>query len=193
MGRGGSSVGVMSRRGSEAENFFSVALCQTSTFGLIPPQPPNISQMVYGVEPVIQLQKRLLLKTYPDLSFKFARGGYLDAIAARCTTPPFTLTLDGNITWDQIKRHVDAALSAAGTVSECGICCAHITRRVYCNICAQYTCTDCYIKSYWHGNGVVKCPYCNHAIGAKLPKRLVVLGVNDICDRFGVSFPEYLT
>jgi hypothetical protein len=82
---------------------------------------PNASRMAYGPHPAIQLQKRLLL---PDLTFKFVHDVYSDAIAVRCITPPFTLTLDGVITWDQIKRHVNAALSAAGTVSECGICCA---------------------------------------------------------------------
>ena len=91
-----------------------------------------------------------------------------------------TLSIESNITWNEIKRNIYKKINPDTSDNTCGICFYDLNRRVSCNKCANFYCTECYINLYKIGEGLISCPFCRHTVGVKISKSHIDMGAIDM-------------
>lgn len=130
----------------------------------------------------VKVMLGLIKNVYPDLNF--------DIVLTDLSLIRLILNVDdksGSVVilpdndWSELKRHIDSKIMELKNPSkECDICMDTITKTVSCNKCANRYCTECYIKLFESGKGIIICPFCRSKVGFKHNKTELSLGVRTI-------------
>jgi len=92
------------------------------------------------------------------------------------------MSIQNGMTWYQIKRAISDKQNYVKNQSRpCDICCEEDSiSKVSCNFCSNRYCNECYIKLYVSGKGIIKCPFCRHSYGHRVPQNMIKFGVMQI-------------
>ncbi len=92
------------------------------------------------------------------------------------------LTLLPNKTWIDTKRVIDKLLRDEYKVNsgDCNICSKPININVSCPECGNKYCSDCYIKIFKKGKGIITCPYCKFKYGNVMSDLEINYGILEI-------------
>lgn len=90
-------------------------------------------------------------------------------LIADCDDFNATTILKNNCDIVKLNRWIKDAISGVRGKGECTICQEKMKTSISCVNCYKFHCTNCYINLYKTGQGIIKCPFCRHEIGYKLP------------------------
>ena len=97
-----------------------------------------------------------------------------------------TITILHDNTWKEVQRNIDkkiARFNDEHLQDECSVCFEHTNEAVSCNKCSNDICTECYIKLFKSGEGIITCPHCRFETGSKIPKNMIDLCVEKIKEK----------
>ena len=114
--------------------------------------------------------KNLIISKYKNTTFEFVKNIdtlYIEVIINNDSK----ITLLPNNTWGEVTRHIDKKIK--GFEGNCPICFEKMIKAVSCNKCSNNFCSNCYIKLFKVGNGIITCPHCRHRTGIHTPEHMI--------------------
>ncbi len=132
------------------------------------------------------LIKKLIIKKYPNHEFNFFRNQYSGIVKVEINDiSEISILVENN--WAEIKRHIEKKIKTQETKihEDCVICYEEIKKNVTCPKCANNWCSECYIKIFIDGEGIIKCPHCRFSFGQKMNKFMLDIGVSEIRRKLG--------
>ena len=126
--------------------------------------------------------KELIEKKYKDTKHVFDFVFDEDTSYIQILINKGCITIRNESTWKQLEKLINKIIE--GFSYDCEICCNKLNQRVSCDLCTNSYCGDCYINLFKRGEGIIKCPYCNHKVGIYTPPYMMDICINEIKNKF---------